>query len=204
MRKARTLIPSPLAWQKSDWHTNAAPVSHPVLPVLAERGGTQLHTPLPVALVDTREQNPLSFRRFKGWFAGVENRALRLGDYSVSGLEDSCVVERKDLADLICSFTDNRSVFVARLRRMSQLPHSLLVVTAPLSQIKSPYPYRRVNPNRVTQSLVAVLAGWRVPFVCTETHELAEEIVASYLYQTFLYDWLERNGHGRFLADGDL
>ena len=183
---------------------SAAPVSHPVLPVLAERGGTQLRTPLPTFIVDTREQNPLSFRRFRGWFAGIESRALPLGDYSVSGMENSCVVERKDLADLICSFTSNRTVFVKRLRRMSELPHSLLVITAPLSQIKSEYPYRAASPNRVTQSLVAVLAGLRLPFICTETHELGEEIVASYLYQTFLYDWLERNGHGRFLADGDL
>jgi ERCC4-type nuclease len=199
MRKRRTLVPSPLEWQM-----HASPVAHPPLPVLAERGGTQLRTPLPIAVVDTREQNPLSFRRFRGWFAGIECRALPLGDYSVAGMEDSCVVERKDLADLVGSFSDNRAVFVARLRRMSQLPRSLLVITAPLSQIKSEYPYRRTSPNRITQSLIAVLAGLRVPFICTETHELGEEVVASYLYQTFLYDWLERNGHGRYLADGDL
>jgi ERCC4-type nuclease len=154
--------------------------------------------------VDTREQVPLSFRRFKTWFAGIESRALPLGDYSVAGMEDTCVVERKDLADLVNSFTENRAVFVKRLRRMSALAHSLLVITAPFSQIKSAYPYGHVNPNQVTQSLIAVLAGLRLPFICTETHELGEEIVASYLYQTFLYDWLERNGHGRFLADGDL
>jgi ERCC4-type nuclease len=199
MARKRTLIPSPLAWSMQ-----AAPVPHPALPVIADRGGTQLRTPLPVAIVDTREQNPLSFRRFKGWFAHIEHRALPLGDYSVVGMENSCVVERKDLADLIQSFTTNRSVFINRLRRMSRLPHSLLVVTAPLSEIKTEYPYRGANPNRITQSLIAVLAGLRLPFICTETHELGEEIVASYLYQTFLYDWLEQNGHGRFLADGDL
>jgi ERCC4-type nuclease len=199
MPRKRTLIPSPLAWSMQ-----ATPVPHPALPVIADRGGTQLRTPLPVAIVDTREQNPLSFRRFKGWFARIEHRALPLGDYSVGGMENSCVVERKDLADLIQSFTTNRSVFINRLRRMSRLPHSLLVVTAPLSEIKTEYPYRGANPNRITQSLIAVLAGLRVPFICTETHELGEEIVASYLYQTFLYDWLENNGHGRFLADGDL
>ena len=182
----------------------AAPVLHPALPVLAERGGTQLRTPLPSVIVDTREQNPLSFRRFSGWFASVESHALKLGDYSIAGMEGSCAVERKDLSDLVSSFSENRSVFIARLRRMSELPHSLLVVTAPLSQIKSAYPYGRVNPNQITQSLIATLAGLRLPFLCTETHELGEEIVASYLYQTFLYDWLERNGHGRFLADGDL
>ncbi|MGC2328489.1 MAG: ERCC4 domain-containing protein [Candidatus Sulfotelmatobacter sp.] len=199
MPRKRTLIPSPLAWSM-----HATPVPHPALPVIADRGGTQLRTPLPVAIVDTREQNPLSFRRFKGWFARIEHRALPLGDYSVVGMQDSCVVERKDLADLIQSFTTNRSVFISRLRRMADLPHSLLVVTAPLSEIKSEYPYRAANPNRITQSLIATLAGLRLPFICTETHELGEEIVASYLYQTFLYDWLERNGHGRYLADGDL
>jgi ERCC4-type nuclease len=199
MPRKRTLIPSPLAWSMQ-----AAPVPHPALPVIADRGGTQLRTPLPVAIVDTREQNPLSFRRFKGWFARIEHRALPLGDYSVMGMENSCVVERKDLADLIQSFTTNRSVFINRLRRMSRLPHSLLVVTAPLSEIKTEYPYRGANPNRITQSLIAVLAGLRLPFICTETHELGEEVVASYLYQTFLYDWLEQNGHGRYLADGDL
>lgn len=199
MRRKRTLIPSPLAWTDTN-----LPVPHPPLPVIPERGGTQLRTPLPVAIVDTREQNPLSFRRFEGWFAKIEHRALRLGDYSVKGMEDTCVIERKDLADLIQSFTTNRAVFVNRLRRMAELPHSLLVVTSSLSEIKSEYPYRACNPNRITQSLLAVLTSLRLPFICTDTHELGEEIVASYLYQTFLYDWLDRNGHGRYLADGDL
>lgn len=204
-RKSRALISSPLQWQSKNWETQASTVAHPSIPVLAERGGTQLRTPLPIVIIDTREQIPFSFRRFKGWFSKIETRALKLGDYSVKGMEDSCVVERKDLSDLISSFTSNRSVFVKRLQRMSELPHSLLVITAPLSQIKSAYPFASLSlPNRITQSLIAVLTSLRLPFICTETHELGEEIVASYLYQTFLYDWLERNGHDRCLSDGDL
>jgi ERCC4-type nuclease len=199
MPRKRTLIPAPLAWTD-----RPLPVPPPMLPVIAERGGTQLRTPLPVAIIDTREQNPLSFRRFRGWFKRIEYRALPLGDYSVAGMESSCVVERKDLADLIQSFTTNRAIFVSRLRRMSRLPNSLLVVTAPFGEIKSEYPYRAANPNRITQSLIAVLTGLRLPFLCTESHELGEEIVASFLYQTFLYDWLDSNGHGRYLSDGDL
>jgi ERCC4-type nuclease len=198
-RRLRTLISSPLEWQM-----RAAPVPPPIIPVLADRGGTQLRTPLPTLIADTREQNPLSFVRFKSWFAAIETRPLKIGDYSIAGMEDSCVVERKDLGDLVSSFTENRAIFVDRLRRMSAMSRSLLIVTAPLSQVKSAYPYSGANPNRVTQSLIAVLAGLRLPFLCTETHELGEEIVVSYLYQSFLYDWLERNGHGRFLADGDL
>ena len=60
------------------------------------------------------------------------------------------------------------------------------------------------NPHRVTQSLITILAGMQVPFLCTETHELGEELVASYLYQVHLYHWLETNDYGRFLADNDL
>jgi hypothetical protein len=95
-------------------------------------------------------------------------------------------------------------VFISRLRRMSSCPHRLLVITAALSEVKSPYPHSGTNPNRIVQSLIALLAGLRVPFVTTETHELGEEIVASYLYQVHLYDWLETNDYGCFLTDSDF
>jgi len=199
LRRRRPLIASPL-----DWQMTAAPVPHPEIPVLAERGGTQLQTPRATLLVDTREQNPFNFSRFRGWFAGTEKKALALGDYSIAGLEDLCVVERKDLSDLVHSCTVERTVFVNRLRLMARYPHRLLVITSPLSQVKSRYAHTSFDPNRVMQFLIAVLAGLQVPFVCSETHELGEELVASYLYQTHLYHWLESNDYGRFLSDDDI
>ena len=199
MRKRRHLIMSPLEWQMT-----AAPAPHPIIPVLAERGGTQLQTPRPTLFVDSREQNPFNFSRFKGWFTGIERKALTLGDYSVAGLEDVCVVERKDLSDLVHSCTVERTAFINRLRLMARYPHRLLVVISPLSQVKSPYAHANVDPNRTTQFLVAVLAGLQVPFICSETHELGEELVASYLYQVHLYRWLESNDYGRFLSDNDI
>jgi len=89
---------------------------------------------------------------------------------------------------------------------MSNHPHRLPVITAALSQVKSPYPHATANPNRIFQSLIALLAGFNVPFLilCSETHELGEESVASYLYQVHLYPWLESGDYGRFLADHDL
>ena len=197
--RRRHLIMSPL-----DWQMTAAPVPHPMIPVLAERGGSQLTTPRATVVVDTREQNPFNFSRFRGWFAGIERKALTLGDYSVAGLEDVCVVERKNLSDLVHSCTVERNAFIKRLRLMARYPHRLLVITSTLSQVKSPYAHASVDPNRTTQFLVAVLAGLQVPFVCSETHELGEELVGSYLYQVHLYHWLESNDHGRFLSDNDL
>jgi ERCC4-type nuclease len=198
-RRSPTLIKSPLTWRVAD-----APVAPPSIPVLAERGGTQLKAPRATILVDTREQNPFDFSRFEGWFAGVEKKALKLGDYAIAGLEDVCVVERKDLADLVHSMTVTRSAFVNRLKLMSGYPHRLLLITASLTQVKSPYPYAAGDPNRVFQSLIALLAGISVPFLCTDTHELGEEAVASYLYQVHLYHWLESSDYGRFLVDNDL
>jgi len=148
MRRRRTLITSPLEWQMT-----ALPVAHPLIPVIAERGGTQLRTPKPSVIVDTREQNPFSFTRFSGWFSGIEKRPLEIGDYAIAGMEDTCVVERKDLGDLVRSFHMERSVFVARLRRMSAFPDRLLVITCALScdlasfLTESYIPWERQSPD---------------------------------------------------------
>jgi ERCC4-type nuclease len=147
----------------------AAPVPAPRIPVLAERGGTQLKTPKPVLLVDTREQNPLDCSRFAGWFAGIEKRALKLGDYSIAGLEDTCVVERKDLADLVHSLTTERSVFVSRLRRMAGYPHRLLVITAALSH-RNLYPWSLGMASR-NSCIVQIVVGWGVTLQCTILRE---------------------------------
>jgi len=199
MPRRRTLISSPLTW-KMDLDL----VRPPTIPVLPDRAGTQLKVPRAVVLIDTREQNPFDFSRFEGWFAAVEKRPLAIGDYAIAGLENECVCERKDLSDLVQSLTTERWVFIKRLRAMSAYPQRLLVITSSLSQIKSPYAHSQANPNRILQSLIAILVGLNVPFVTTDTHQLGEEIVASYLYQVHLYAWLEKNGYGRFLADGDL
>ena len=91
----------------------AAPVAHPALPVVAERGGTQLRAPRATVIVDTREQNPFSFARFKGWFAGVVRKPLEVGDYSIAGLEDACAVERKDLT---VAHTRTVTIMISRVR----------------------------------------------------------------------------------------
>jgi hypothetical protein len=171
MRRRRTLITSPLEWQLT-----AAPVAYPARPVTAERGGTGLHTPLPIAIVDTREQNPFSFARFRGWFSSVEKKPLRVGDYSVAGMEAICTVERKDLEDLVRSFTAERSNFIARLRQMAEYPQRLLIITAALSQVKSPYLHNNVSPNKITQSLIAALVGLQVPFFASRRTNSARRL----------------------------
>jgi ERCC4-type nuclease len=163
-----------------------------------------LITPRPVLIVDTHEQDPFDFRPYSKWFTSIERRELPLGDYSIEGMENECVVERKNLPDLVQSLTTDRRVFIERLRRMKELPDCLLLVDAPFGQVKSRYEFSGANPNQITQSLISLQAGLRIPILCVETHELGAEAVASYLYQVFLNHWLEQNDFGRSLSDSDL
>jgi hypothetical protein len=65
--------------------------------------GSHLEWQMTAASVPPREQNPFDSSRFEAWFSGIERKALKLGDYSVAGLEELCAVERKDLFDLVHS-----------------------------------------------------------------------------------------------------
>jgi hypothetical protein len=127
------------------------------------------------------------------WLLHLYIRPTRLGVF---------LLGRKDLRALRALRID----YAKPLRRRTEpfLERMNFWRATPLSQVKSPYAHANVDPNRTTQFLVAVLAGLQVPFICSETHELGEELVASYLYQVHLYRWLESNDYGRFLSDNDI
>ena len=120
MPRKRTLIPSPLAWSP-----RSQPVPPPPLPVSpsAEAPNSAPRCPSPSSTPGSKIRFPSAV--FESGLPTSKNVRSVSGDYSVSGMEDSCVVERKDLADLIGSFTSNRAVFINRLRRMSRTPSQL-------------------------------------------------------------------------------
>ena len=172
---------------------------------MAERSGTQLRVPRPVLPVDTREQDPLDFRPFAGWFAGVKKTVLGLGDYSIEGMEDRCVVERRSLSDLARSFEgDDRRVFLRRLRLMAVYPDRMLLVDAPPLQVKAPYEFSGARPNQIVQSLMATIVGLRIQVLCADTHMLGAELVAWFLFDAHMYHWLDEQGFDRVLVDGYL
>lgn len=121
-----------------------------------------------------------------------------------AGLEDICVIEAEGLHRL-GTFLYRHAVGLHRSAETNeQLPASLARRHGGTEPGEVTLSSGTANPNRIFQSLIALLAGWSVPFLCTETHALGEEAVASYLYQVHLYHWLETNDYGRFLADLDL
>jgi hypothetical protein len=55
--------------------------------------------PKPVVLVDTREKDPLSLlANHPNWIGGERRVILKIGDYTVEGMESLLSLERKSLA----------------------------------------------------------------------------------------------------------
>jgi ERCC4-type nuclease len=139
----------------------------------------------PTILIDTREQTPLKFDLFPS-----EGATLPTGDYSVKGLEDTVMIERKSVSDLIGSLTSGRERFQREVQRMlAYRSRTLLIVgngSAPMDIIKT-HAYRsRVLPQAVLASLASIEAKG-ISIVTMGTPEAASqwiETLAFYAYRT--------------------
>ncbi len=187
--------------------------SYPVPPpsgrLLVKRKGHSItrQIPKPIILVDTREKTPFEFDRFTNWVAGTQQCKLDVGDYSVEGMEEILSLERKTLSDLITTVMQERTRFFRMCERMSQYRWRALILEASYEDIKSPYDgdYTRAHPNAVSGTLDALEARFGIPIIYASRYRaLAEEKAASWLSKHFTYWYLETNGLGRVLQEGDL
>jgi ERCC4-type nuclease len=175
-----------------------------------KRGGHSItrQIPKPVVLIDSREQLPFDFSRFPNWIAGERRMALTVGDYTVEGMEDQLILERKSLTDLITTLMQNRVRFFAGCERMTQYRWRAILVEASYEDIKTVYDEdlcTRAHPNAVSGTLDALEARYGIPVIYTSRHRpLAEEKAASWLSKHFTYWHLEQAGLGRVLIEGDL
>jgi ERCC4-type nuclease len=177
--------------------------------LIVKRGGSSItgKIPRPTVLIDTREQAPLSFKAFPNWIAGERQTTLKTGDYSIDGMQNILTLERKSLADLIGTLMHGRQRFFAECERMLAFRHRAIVVEASLEDIKSPYAseFTVAHPNGVSGSLDAVEAKFGIPVIYTsQNRALATEKVASWLSKHYTYFYLEEQGLGRVLQEGDL
>lgn len=177
--------------------------------LVIKRGGktTTKLVPLPVAVVDTREQIPYSFERFTNWIGDTKLSGLKTGDYSVVGYESLISVERKTLSDIVNSLMSGRERFLREMERLSEFKHNHLVIEASREEVKSPYRFAegvKAHPNGVVGSLDAISAKFMIPIHYGCNRNLSEEFTASYLSKCYTYEWLSQNGYERTLQEGDL
>ena len=186
------------------------PVAPPSGRLIVKRGGHSItrQIPKPVVLVDTREKCPFDFSRFPNWIAAEKRQALRAGDYSLEGMVALLVLERKTLTDLITTVIQQRERFLKQCGKMAKYRWRALLIEAGYEDIKSPYDeaYNTLaHPNAVSGILDALEARFGIPVIYTSCYRpLAEEKAASWLSKHFTYWYLETNGFGRVLQEGDL
>ena len=146
---------------------------HPAPPptgrLIVKRGGHSITRiiPKPIVIVDTREKNPFDFSRFKNWIGEERSQALKVGDYSIEGMEELLVLERKTLTDLITTLIQQRERFFKQCEKMTKYRWRALLIEASYEDIKSSYDQDEYNtsahPNAVSGTLDALEAGKSAP-----------------------------------------
>ena len=178
----------------------------PSRPTLLRPRGDTITLPKPILLADTRERASYDFRRFIRWFAGIERRALRVGDYSIAGLEDRVAVERKSVEDLFncCSPCGSRDAFVRACARMGALDFAALVIEGSLEEVLDGTEWSDMHPNAILGTLQALAVRWGIQPWFAGTPALAEELTACLLHKAYQLATLEMMRLPRRFVQGDI
>jgi len=178
----------------------------PARPTLLRPKGITVKLDKPVLLVDSREKTPYTFVPFHRWFAGIERRALRVGDYSIAGLEDRIAVERKTVEDLFnsCSPLSSRNAFVRACARLGKLEFAALVIEGSLEDVLDGMTCSGMHPNAVLGTLEALAVRWGIQPWFAGTPEVGEELTACLLHKAYQLATLERMRLPRRFVEGDI
>jgi ERCC4-type nuclease len=133
------------------------------------------------AIIDSREQRPLTLQINPKLVLKTETATLGTGDYSVKGLEDIIAIERKSLDDLMGCIGTGRERFEREMLRMRGFEVRGIVVESTWEQIESGNYRSRVKPNAALGSLMGWIA-MGIPITMAGNHQRAGVWVARMLY----------------------
>ena len=123
-----------------------------------------------VILIDTREQQSPLFGRYPKGMT-VSCQTLKLGDYSLRGMEHLIAVERKQISDLINYCTVDRVATKLKMQKLSKLEWAGLLIEARESEIYRPYQFSDVSPGAIRQSLVSFSVRYKVHVYIGDTEK---------------------------------
>lgn len=141
------------------------------LPAL--RGLQRLADLRPCVVIDSREQEPLVFRRLSS-----RRGTLQTADYSLAGFETEVGIERKTLDDLAaCCVGENRLRFFRELGRLRGFRFARLLIIGEREAIMGKRYRSHIEAKAVLATLAVVEARFGVPVVhATNPSEAAEMI----------------------------
>lgn len=130
-------------------------------------------------VIDTREKRPYLFKQYA---VNTEVKTLKIGDYSLRGLESKLAIERKSLADLMNCLTKERGRFLNELTKASNELEKFFVVVETTAKdiIKGKY-RSKMNPEAAINSLLAWSVKLGINFVFANDRANAEKITLDLL-----------------------
>lgn len=112
----------------------------------------------PQIIQDTREQRPYRFEN------STED-ALQTGDYSVEGLEDKVVIERKELSDFFNCIGNDRDRFTRELERLAEFDLPIVLIEAEFAEVLKPGENGSgLHPNSILGSIASWTAKYGITF----------------------------------------
>lgn len=149
-------------------------------------------------IIDTREQQPYTFQ---GLRANADQGhallriptcriALPVGDYTVQGLAEQVVVERKSKEDLYGSIGQRRQNFEERLKVMAIMASAAVVVEAEwASVLLDPPTHSKLHPRALSRTILSWIIRYpRVHWLMLPDRQTAEAMTYRYL-ERFHWAW---------------
>jgi ERCC4-type nuclease len=135
------------------------------------------------AIIDTREQRPVTLEFKKGLVMKSEPGTLYTGDYSLKGFQNLVAIERKSIDDLMGCIGTQRERFEREIIRLKGYDVKCLVVESTWAKIEKGDYRSRVNPS----AAIGTLMGWiaeGIPVCMADNHKRAGVFIARMLYIT--------------------
>jgi len=143
---------------------------------------------------DTREQTPwvflnLPIRGFKE--ISTEIGTLKTGDYTIKGLEDKFIIERKSVGDLCGTLTGGHGRFIKEMERMNEANFDMryiIIEGTPVDIIRHCHQYGMLNAvNTIFQTLTAYAYHYKIRIrFCKDRRDATE-----YSARKIIEYWLE-------------
>ena len=146
-------------------------------------------TDLPIIIRDTREKHGFNFRKTDNCGGTIEQK-LDSGDYSVMGLENYIVIERKHSMDELCSnLGANRKRFLRDIDRMQHIKYKILLIEDYASSIYNHH-FSKMSGSSVLGSLVSLMLKHNIHIIFAGTRKHAQDIARKLLLKAYKY-WCE-------------
>jgi ERCC4-type nuclease len=147
-----------------------------------------------IILCDTREQMPFFFRNLpiRGYKQiKTEVATLKTGDYSIKGLEDIFIIERKSVGDLCGTLTGGHERFMREMERMEKFKMKYIIIEgSAIDIIKHCQQYGMLNAvNTIFQTLIAYSYHYKIRIKLCKNRKDATEYAARKIIEF----WREQN-----------